>query len=74
MTSLAVIRSLEGSFGVVKETYLLPNTVVAVMSAWTLRGIRSRYSGLTSRMILARGSSSTVTCSTCPTRPICTPL
>jgi hypothetical protein len=63
-----------GSFGDVKEMYLLPNTVVAVMSALTFLGIRSRYLRSTLRMIFAFCSSPTVISSTLPTRPISTPL
>ena len=53
ITSEVVIRCGDGSFGDVKEMYLLPNTVVALMSASTFFGISSMYSGSTSRMILA---------------------
>ena len=39
MTSALVIRAGLGSSGVVSATYLLPNTVLALMSARTLAGI-----------------------------------
>ena len=74
MVSELVIRFCDGFGGDENDTYLLPNTVVAAISASTFCGIRSRYLGLTSRRILAWGSPPTLTCSTSPTRPICTPL
>ncbi|CFA12853.1 Uncharacterised protein [Mycobacterium tuberculosis] len=40
MTSFGVIRLFVGFFGVVNDTYLPPNTVVALMSAFTFAGIR----------------------------------
>ena len=54
-------RCGDGSFGDEKEMYLLPNTVVALMSASTFFGIRSRYLGSTSSVILAWGSPPTST-------------
>ena len=44
-----------GSFGDVKEMYLLPNTVVALILASTFAGISLMYLGSTSIVILARG-------------------
>ena len=52
----------------------MPNTVEAVMSAWTLAGMRSRYLGATSSNSLALGVPATSTSSTAATRPIGTPL
>ena len=40
ITSRLVIRCGAGSFGELKEMYLLPNTVVALMSATTLAGMK----------------------------------
>ncbi len=45
ITVFGVIRCGNGFFGVVKDTYLPPNTVVALMSALTLAGISRRYLG-----------------------------
>ena len=45
ITDCGVIFCCDGFFGVVKDTYLPPNTVVASMSAFTLTGIRDRYFG-----------------------------
>src|SRR5882757_5715792 len=44
ITSPGEIRCGTGFFGDLNDTYLLPNTVVAVILASTLAGIRSRYS------------------------------
>jgi len=74
MTSAEVMRCAAGSGGDENDTYLLPNTVVALMSATTFCGIRWRYFGSTSRVIFAFGSPPTLTSSTLPTRPISTPL
>ncbi len=41
ITSWLVIRCGLGSFGELKEMYLLPNTVVALTSATTLRGMNA---------------------------------
>ena len=71
---MCVIRCGDGSFGEVNEMYLLPNTVVALMSALTFFGISLMYLGSTSRTILACGSPPTSTALTVATRPISTPL
>ena len=55
MTSDDVMRCGVGSFGDENEMYLLPNTVVALMSASTFAGISLMYLGSTSSVILARG-------------------
>ena len=44
-----------GCSGVVSDTYLPPNTVVALISAFTLAGISDRYLGYTSRANFAAG-------------------
>jgi hypothetical protein len=41
ITSWLVIRSRDGSFGELNETYLLPNTVVALTSATTFLGMNA---------------------------------
>ena len=55
ITSDEVMRCGDGFFGDVKEMYLLPNTVVALILASTFFGISLRYLRSTSRVILARG-------------------
>src|ERR1700751_296898 len=42
ITVCGVIRCGDGFFGVVNDTYLPPNTVVALISAFTLAGIKCR--------------------------------
>jgi hypothetical protein len=74
ITSLGEMRCGVGSFGDVKDMYLLPNTVVAVMSALTFFGIRWRYLRSTFSVIFALGWPPTSTWSTAPTLPISTPL
>ena len=75
MTSALVMRVGVGFFGLDSETYLLPKTVVASMSASTLAGISLMYFGSTSRVELggllavAAGWLELVL-----TRPISTPL
>ena len=49
------MRCGDGSFGDEKETYLLPNTVVALILASTFCGIRLMYLGSTSSVIFALG-------------------
>jgi len=67
-------RSGLGSAGEENAMYLLPNTVLAWMSASTLAGIMFRNCLLTSSRTLALGSPPTSTASTSVTRPISTPL
>src|SRR5215472_6915470 len=55
ITVRGVILCGDGFCGVVNDTYLPPNTVVALMSAFTLDGIRWRYLGYTSKVNLAAG-------------------
>ena len=55
ITSEGVMRCGVGFSGDENEMYLLPNTVVALMSASTLAGIRSRYLRSTSSVIFALG-------------------
>ena len=74
ITSELVMRCSVGFSGDENDTYLLPNTVVALISASTFRGIRSMYFGFTSSLISACGSSPTVTDSIWETLPISTPL
>ncbi|CAM3283512.1 hypothetical protein MYCO108962_12255 [Mycobacterium colombiense] len=64
----------DGLAGVVNDTYLPPNTVVALMSALTFDGISLRYRGYTSRVNLAAGLPSRTVSAIDPTRPISTPL
>src|SRR5581483_8124591 len=74
MTSLVEIRCGVGFLGVVNDTYLLPNTVVAWMLASTFFGISLMYFGSTSSVNFAFDSPSTLTSSILPTLPISTPL
>src|SRR5271166_3354754 len=62
ITSWLVMCCGTGFFGVVNDTYLLPNTVVALISASTLAGISLMYFGLTSRANRATGLPSSWTC------------
>jgi len=64
----------DGFSGVVKDTYLPPNTVVALISALTFAGIRERYFGYTSKVNLAAGLPSRAVSEMLATRPISTPL
>ena len=63
-----------GFFGEVNDTYLLPNTVVALILASTLAGIRLMYFGFTSMANLAAGMPSRSISEMLATRPISTPL
>ncbi len=74
MTSALEIRVLVGFFGLVNETYLLPNTVLALICASTLAGIRSTKRGWTSRSSWAICLPSRLRAETALTRPISTPL
>src|ERR1700687_5651528 len=74
ITSEGVMRCGTGLGGVENDTYLLPNTVVALISAFTLAGINLTYLGSTSNVSFALGTSPTLTSLTLPTRPISTPL
>src|SRR5690242_8801227 len=64
----------DGLGGVVNDTYLPPNTVVALISALTFDGISFKYRGYTSRMNFAAGLPSRTVSEIDPTRPISTPL
>jgi hypothetical protein len=64
-------------FGVVNETYLPPNTVVALIWTSTFSGITPlgpMYCGYTSKVNFAAGLPSRWTSSMSPTRPTWTPL
>ena len=80
VTDLASITVWDESFcddglaGVVSDTYLPPNTVVALISAVTLAGISDRYLGYTSKTNLAAGLPSRLVSEMVATRPISTPL
>jgi hypothetical protein len=74
ITSLLEIRCGVGFFGARNATYLLPKTVVALMSASTLAGIRWMYFGSTSSDSLALVMPPSSTVATLATRPISTPL
>src|SRR6516162_8783662 len=64
----------DGFCGVVNDTYLPPNTVVALISALTLDGISGRYLGYTSKVNWAAGLPSRWISEILATRPISTPL
>lgn len=65
-------RADAGLDGLRKATYLLPNTVLALISAVTLAGISSMYFGATSRDSFALVVSSCWIARTAATRPIST--
>ncbi|CAM3268664.1 hypothetical protein MYCO108962_10980 [Mycobacterium colombiense] len=68
------IRCGDGLAGDVNDTYLPPNTVVALISAFTFDGISLRYRGYTSNVNFAAGFPSRTVSAIDPTRPISTPL
>ena len=74
ITSLLEMRCLVGSGGLRNDTYLLPNTVLALTSAMALAGISAMYFGSTSSDSLALVVPSRSIGLTPVTRPICTPL
>ncbi len=74
ITTEGVICCGAGIFGELKDTYLLPNTVVALISAATFAGICGMYLGKMSRTNWAAGMPSRVISEIVDTRPICTPL
>lgn len=69
-----VIDCAAGCAGELNATYLLPNTVVALMAAATFAGISVRYLGVTSKTTSAAGYPSRLVSEMLATRPICTPL
>jgi hypothetical protein len=74
MTSVLEMGRVAGFSGDVNATYLLPNTVLAWMSATTFAGITWTYFGSTSRTSLAFGVPPTLAAVILATRPISTPL
>ena len=74
ITCCGVMRCGVGFFGEVNDTYLLPNTVVALILASTLAGISLMYFGFTSKTNLAAGMPSRWISEMLATRPISTPL
>ncbi|GAB4952202.1 hypothetical protein MAHJHV48_25990 [Mycobacterium avium subsp. hominissuis] len=74
MMVCGVIFCGDGCAGVVNDTYLPPNTVVALISAFTFDGISLRYRGYTSKVNFAAGFPSRTVSEIVPTRPISTPL
>ncbi len=71
---LGLTRAAFGSGGEVNETYLLPNTVVALICASTFAGISLMYLGSTSSVNFAFGTPPWLTSWMLATRPISTPL